>query len=110
MGHFKVKLSHKKPGITQLVIKGINSYFRPKKQRTGISAEPFNERVIVNTDPKVKKPVHTQAFLLGIGRTETITQIFIRQINILLLVKELIKNLNLFSYDHKKNFSRQNDQ
>ncbi|CAG5102135.1 Oidioi.mRNA.OKI2018_I69.chr1.g158.t1.cds [Oikopleura dioica] len=25
---------------------------RPKKQRTGISAEPFNERVIVNTDPK----------------------------------------------------------
>ncbi|CBY06693.1 unnamed protein product [Oikopleura dioica] len=40
---------------------------RPKKQRTGISAEPFNDRVIVNTDPKVKKPVHTKAFLLGIA-------------------------------------------
>ncbi len=51
-------------------------YFRPKKQRTGISAEPFNDRVIVNTDPKVKKPVHTKAFLLGIGLIITLLSFY----------------------------------
>ena len=42
----------------------LNNYFRPKKPKTAISAEPFNERETNYSDHRVQKPQHTQAFLL----------------------------------------------
>ena len=38
--------------------------FRPKKQKTGISAEPYNDRETTYSNTKEQKPQHTQAFLL----------------------------------------------
>ena len=42
----------------------LNLRFRPKKQKTGISAEPYNDRETTYSNTKEQKPQHTQAFLL----------------------------------------------
>ena len=47
------------------MIKKSNTYLRPKKTKTGVSAEPYNERVTEYNDlSKNAKPDHVKAFIL----------------------------------------------
>ena len=44
---------------------GLTVYFRPKKTKTGVSAEPYNERITEYNDlSKNAKPDHVKAFIL----------------------------------------------
>ena len=40
-------------------------YFRPKKTKTGVSAEPYNERITENySNQQISKPDNVKAFIL----------------------------------------------